>query len=331
MARQSPTFPQAWPIPAPAVLSTAIRSSPFSPPSATVIHILAERGQLAYDTPIASYWPEFAPNGKEAVTVRHALCHTSGIPYLPDDGIGQEQLNDWDFMCRVIAQLKPAWPPGTKQFYHAHTYSWILGELCRRVDGRPFQRFVDEEINQRLGMQGLYSGLPAELDSRVAMIEPAPEFTETLSPPPRTNAPVMCPAHEWINTLPARRICHPGVNGIASARALARHYAALLPGGVDGVELLPPERVKLATEPQPLETGWVEGESDGRGLGYQLGIRIAEMGNNPTAFGHGGHGGSFAFADPTHHLAVGITRNRFSPTSLAIPIWNEIRTSLKIS
>ena len=299
--------------------------------AATGVHILAERGKLNDDAPIATYWPEFGANGKEGLTVRQALSHQSGIPYLPDEGIGQEQLDDWDFMARTIANLRPVWPPGTRQFYHAHTYSWILGELIRRVDGRPYQRFVEEEIGRPLGSNMLFSGLPAELDSRVALIEPAPEFKETLSPPPRTNAPCMWPAHEWINTIPARRICHPGVNGIANARVLARHYAALLPGGIDGFELLPQGRVRQMTELQVPSGGWGEGENARKGLGYQLGHGVSEMGNIPTSFGHLGHGGSVAFADPMYRLAVSITRNRFSQTNLGNAIWDVIRAELEIS
>ena len=279
---------------------------------ATIIHLLAERGQLAYDNPIAFYWPEFAAHGKEGVTVRHALEHNSCIPFLPDE-IEQDTLSDWDAMCGVMAETEPAWPPGTHHYYHAHTYGWILGEVARRVDGRPFQKFVDEEINGPLGVS-IFAGLPEELDALVATVEPAPGFTESLALPPRTNAPCMCPAHDWINTMPARRMCNPGVNGISNAHSLARLYASLLPGGVDGIELLPPARIREATQPSSL--------NEGRGLGYMLGAASHKMGTSPTAFGHDGHGGSIGFADPARRLAVGVTRNRFSPEGLAEKVWD---------
>lgn len=285
---------------------------------ATIIHLLAERGRLEYDAPIATYWPEFAANGKDGVTVRHALEHNSCIPFLPDD-IGQETLSDWAAMCRVMEQSKPAWPPGTHHQYHAHTYGWILGEVARRVDGRPFQQFVDEEFNGPLGVK-IFAGLPAELDPLVAIVEPAPDFKEELSPPPRTNAPCMCPAHDWINTTPARRMCNPGVNGISNARSLARLYAALIPGGVGGIELLPPSRIREATRPFPL--------NQGRGLGYMLGTTNPKMGNSATAFGHDGHGGSLAFADPARGISFALTRNRFSPQGLAEKIWPLIQAHL---
>jgi len=296
---------------------------------ATAVHLLAERRQVDYDASIARYWPEFGANGKAGITVRHALAHQAAIPYLPDD-VSQEQLNDWEAMCRVVEGLTPAWEPGTRQFYHAHTLSWILGELIRRVDGRAFQPFIAAEINQPLRVE-FYSGLPDGLESRVAWIEPASDFTETLSPPPRTNAVCTCPAHDWINRSDARRLCHPGVNGISNARAIARHYAALLPQGVDGVEFFPPARVGTMTELQTPSDRWAEDMSARKGLGYQLGHSVPGMGNDPASFGHLGHGGSVGFASPRHRLAVGIVRNRFSPKSLGVEIWNELNAEFELA
>jgi CubicO group peptidase (beta-lactamase class C family) len=299
---------------------------------ATVIHILAERGQIEYDKPIAHYWPEFAANGKEAITVRHALAHTSGIPYMPV-GIGHKELCDWDTMCRLVAQLKPAWPAGQKSFYHPVTFGWILGEVARRVDGRAFQPFVDEEIAGPLGINTMFAGIPAELEPRVAFLE---EHYPPTTPPETPQAPpnpaeqgvpaFMNPLGDWMNRSDARRACIPASNGIMNARAIARHYAALLPGGVDGVELLPPSRMKLATELQIPGEGFVEGTTPRKGLGYGLGD-----GGSATGFGHGGYGGSSGYGNPLYRLAVGVTRNRFSYDDLAGLVTKEIREALGIS
>jgi len=299
---------------------------------ATVIHMLAERRQLEYDTPIAHYWPEFAANGKEAITVRHALSHQSGIPYMPV-GIDHKELCDWDTMCRLVAQLKPAWPAGHKTFYHPVTYGWILGEVARRVDGRHFQPFVDEEICEPLGISTMFAGIPARLESRVAHLEefwdPAPP---TATPPPPPNpaeqgVPVfMNPLADWMNRSDARRACIPASNGIMNARAIARHYAALLPGGVDGIELLCPERLQLATQLQIPGEGFVEGTTPRKGLGYGLGD-----GGSVTGFGHGGYGGSAGYGNSPYRLAVGVTRNRFSNHDLAGAVAKEIREALGIT
>lgn len=297
--------------------------------TATVIHLLAQRGQLDYDTPIAHYWPAFAANGKGEITLRHALSHTSGIPYMPA-GVDHAQICDWDFMCRAIAQLKPSFPPGEKIFYHPVTYGWILGEVARRVDGRTFQPFIEDEICRPLGITTMFAGIPAELEPRVAYLE---EVFEPVPPtpvptPPGENglAPCMEPLSSWMNRTDAHRACFPGANGLMAARAVARHYAALLPGGIDGVELLPPERMEWATELQIPTSGYVEGVTPRRALGYELG-----NGGIPTSFGHGGHGGSVGFGNPLYRLAVGVTRNRFSKSSLAEMVAKEIRSELGIA
>src|SRR5437588_27753 len=99
---------------------------------------LVRAAQTAVSIPHACvrYWPEFATQGKERITLRQALTHTSCIPQVPA-GVGPEDICDWDGMCRAIADLTPLWEPGTRSIYHAFTYGWILGEVARRVDGRP--------------------------------------------------------------------------------------------------------------------------------------------------------------------------------------------------
>ncbi len=297
---------------------------------ATVIHLLAERGQLDYDKPIAYYWPEFAANGKEGITVRHALSHGSGIPYMPE-GVDHEQLCDWDTMCRLVAQLKPAWAANEILRYHPVTFGWILGEVARRIDGRAFQPFVEAEICRRLGITTMFAGIPAELESRVAFLE---EYYEPqpppATPPPPPNpaeqdiAPCMNPLTGWMNRSDSRQACIPASNGIMNARAIARHYAALLPGGVDGVELLPPERIRLALEQQIPTSGYEEGVTPPFGLGYRY-----WEGGSKTGFGHGGYGGSAGYADPRYKVAVGITRNRFSAENLTKHVIDELRGFLR--
>ncbi|MHB8574882.1 MAG: serine hydrolase domain-containing protein [Dehalococcoidia bacterium] len=123
-------------------------------PTATCIHVLAERGLLKYDAPIARYWPEFAAHGKEEATVRDALTHRAGVPQLPAD-ITPAMMCDWEGMCRLIAESEPLWEPGTKTGYHAYTFGWILGEMLRRIDGRPIAEFLQQEICRPLAIASL--------------------------------------------------------------------------------------------------------------------------------------------------------------------------------
>ena len=102
---------------------------------ASAVHVLAERGVLDYEAPISKYWPEFAKKGKSAITLRQALDHTAGLPHMPDCK-DQAELNDWKHMCELLTDLEPLWTPGTKTYYHAITYSWLIGEPAHRADGR---------------------------------------------------------------------------------------------------------------------------------------------------------------------------------------------------
>jgi CubicO group peptidase (beta-lactamase class C family) len=269
--------------------------------AATCLHLLADRGQVEYDTPVAEYWPEFAAHGKDKVTVRHVLAHSSGIPQTPT-GSGPDLLIDWDRMCAAIAELEPLFEPGTKTAYQAVNYGYIVGELVRRIDGRPIGEFVRREIGQPLSVDALFFGVPKSELGRVATISGAPTPRARPDQPPPTVTP------ETFNRDDVRMAAIPSSGGIMTARALARHYAALAAGGtLDGVQILTAERIRLATE---LHTDAVDEfykQAIKRSLGYRLGDDTGP-GAGPSAFGHVGNG-MFAYADPQRQFAVAFLRN----------------------
>ena len=281
---------------------------------ATVIHLLAERGQLGYAVPIGQYWPEFGTHGKAGITVRQALAHTAGLPQLPD-GVQPADLCDWEGICRGIAELSPLWEPGTQPGYHALSYGWLLGEVARRVDGRAFAQIVREEICAPLGIINLYFGIPDEVEARVALMEIDPHAEP---PPPlpadalmlRAVPPSLQPVAHFANRPDVRRASIPGGGGIMNARALARHYAALAGDLPDASQLLATERLRLATTLQTDAMDLVLGVAGRRALGYSLGGPLSPMGDRATAFGHSGAGGSIGFADPAYRFAFGLTKNR---------------------
>lgn len=298
--------------------------------TATLVHRLAEKGTLSYETPIAAVWPEFAKHGKGAITLRHALNHASGVPHVPEK-MTLDEFHDFELGCKTMADLAPLYPPGRIE-YHACSYSWLIAGFLQRVDKRPFARMFHEEVCAPLGIRDMYIGLPAELDARVAELRednPGPfkpnEFGAYTVPPSRH------PLHGWMNTPAARRACLPSSNGIMSARAMAKHYAALVPGGIGGVELLKPATIKKATELY-IPPGVKEADLAGRfGLGYQLGGgKDSRQGVRATAFGHGGYGGTIAFADPEYKFAIGVTKNYFSPKPIHVEIVDVIRKALEI-
>jgi CubicO group peptidase (beta-lactamase class C family) len=245
-----------------------------------------------------------------------------------------EDLLDWAKICRAIEDQTPVAPPGASVVYHAVTFGWIVGEVLRRVDGRPFARMLREEIAEPLGAPDLYVGLPPALDDRMAeldeIFEPGRTFPPKDDPTPREVAAFMVPLHRWMNLPEGRRACVPASNGIAMARALARHYAALVPGGVDGVELLPPSRVKLATVPIVATTDPENGNPKRIALGYFTGDGPANMGSRPSIFGHAGYGGAMGFADPEMGLAVGFTKNLYSAKGASGTIFQAVRSALGI-
>jgi CubicO group peptidase (beta-lactamase class C family) len=274
--------------------------------AATIVHRLVGRGRLSYDQPISGVWPEFAAHGKERITLRQALNHSAGLPNVPRR-VGLAEIADWNAMCAAVADLTPVFPPGSRAEYHAITFGWIVGEPACRAAGRSFSQLLKEEIADPLGRDGLFIGLPAEEASRVAFLE------EAAPADPDAPAPIpgwLGPLHDFMNRPEMQRACLPASSGVMNARSIARHYAALLPGGIDGVELLPPSRIREATQAQGLKLA--DGNPSPWALGYNRYENWSLPGGEWTAFGHGGHGGSFGFADPGRGLAVAFTKNLLS-------------------
>jgi CubicO group peptidase (beta-lactamase class C family) len=289
--------------------------------AATALHIAAERGLLAYDRPVADYWPEFGAAGKERTTMRHVLTHAAGVPCMPD--CTAEQMCDWAWMCRSIASMAPTWEPGTKHGYHAYTFGWLVGELVVRTDPaqRPFGQWLQEEICQPLGIDSLWMGIPDRVEPRVARLRNTVPPANAAPPPAdalilKAIPPSLGVTQEVFGRPDVRRSCHPGAGGIMNARSLARHYALLAGHGeLNGVRLLSPERVDQMRTLQSDAIDEVIGQPYRRGLGYWLGgeplnSNSAIFGSNPGALGHPGAGGSIGWADPDTGLAAAILKNR---------------------
>jgi CubicO group peptidase (beta-lactamase class C family) len=286
----------------------------------TVVHVLAEQGLFGYDTPVADLWPEFAAHGKGAVTVRQVLNHTAGVPGVPLDTT-VEDLCDWDRICAAIADAELWWAPGTKVGYHAYTFGYILGEVVRRVTGKPISQVLREEVSGPLGVADeLWFGMPASEHHRLAPLEDEPGAAELAaqmlaSMPPDLpmfrSAPMsLFPSADFGNR-PDTLAADIPAGGKTSARAIARMYAALL-GQVDGVRLLTPERLAEATAVSSSGTDEVFGMPTTWGLGYGIGGPAGDAQNAATVFGLGGVGGSFACGDTATGVAWAVTKNRVS-------------------
>ncbi|GAA3138431.1 serine hydrolase domain-containing protein [Planomonospora alba] len=284
--------------------------------TATVVHVLAERGALGYETRIADVWPEFAAHGKERVTVRHALTHAAGVPGVPV-GTTPEDLCDWDRMCAAIAEARPWWEPGTRFGYHAQTYGYILGEVVRRVTGKPVSQVLREEVAGPLGVADeLFFGVPATELGRLARIEdaaPAMEMpAEMLAGIPffrvvdgYTAAPAAAmPDAAFSNRADVLGSDIPA-GGTMTARAAARMYDALLSG-----KLVSADRLHELSSAAVTGVDEVTGAPATWGLGYAIGLTGA-LGAR-TFFGMVGSGGTAAFADTATGTSVAVMKNRAS-------------------
>lgn len=302
--------------------------------TATALHIQAERGLIAYDAPVATYWPEFAQNGKAAITVEQILAHRSGVPQMPV-GATPERICDWDWMVAKLAELQPMFAPGTRNAYQSYSFGWLVGELVRRTDvkRRGFGEFVREEIAEPLGIADLWIGLPqselprgAMLVSHIAERKAGAETAASLAAKPdkdmRDDA--------LYNRDDIRMACLPGGGAIVNARSCARFFAMLANGGaLDGVRLLSEARLDYcstprdhAEEPDEVLYGGNVVMPMGNG-GFWLDGTI--MGGGPGVLCHAGLGGSCGFSDAKKRLAVSICHNRlfagYKASSPDHPLW----------
>jgi CubicO group peptidase (beta-lactamase class C family) len=282
------------------------------------IHLLAERGKLGYDKRVARYWPAFAANGKAGITVAQVLDHSAGVPQMPD-GLTVEDLCSWNRMCAALAELHPLWEPGSRTGYHGYSNGWILGEVLRRIDGRPVPQFVREEICGPLGLKSLFLGIPDSVEARVALLVDAPPPDPARAFPPlmeRAIPPYLPAAAVLFNRPEVRRACIPAAGGIMNARDLARYYASLTPSGADGIHLLSAPRVALATRERRRDLDQCIGLEIRKGLGWFLpGPNAEGIPDSTGAFGHPGAGGSVGYADPARDLAVGFAKTLLVSTA----------------
>lgn len=293
--------------------------------------MLADRGELDVDAPVAEYWPEFAAAGKERIPVRWLLTHQAGLPVFdPAAEVTPTDMLNWEKITGMLAAQAPLWAPGTLTGYHAVTFGYLVGELIRRVSGQTVGQFLQAEAAGPAGAE-FWIGLPAEQEHRVLPnvlppgpapdgadlprlyaergVDPWSPLARAMLAPPRGDTGPGDPV--W-NTRGFHAAEIPAVNGIGTARGLARLFAACI-GDLDGVRLLSPEIVAAARTPQtdtvPTAPEFtVLTDTPPRfGLGFQLpGPPLVTM-LGPGCFGCTGAGGRLAFADPERGVAFAFT------------------------
>ncbi|WP_234533304.1 serine hydrolase domain-containing protein [Streptomyces shenzhenensis] len=300
--------------------------------AAAVLLLLHQRGELDLDAPVGEYWPEYKAAGKERTLVRQLLSHRAGVPVL-DRPLTPAEAADPDLGAAAVAAQAPVWEPGTDHGYHAQTYSWLTGELVRRVTGRTIGEWIADEIAGPAGAE-LWLGLPTAQQARVGRVGPveSPATAGALRTRPKRAVSeayadpgsLTRRAFGAISPLPDendpayRAAALPASNGVATADGLARFYASLI-GEVDGGRrLFTPQTVELARAEQSAGADRVLVVATRFGLGYMLHGSASPL-LSPGSFGHPGRGGALAFADPGAGIAFGYVTNGFRKSVTADP------------
>lgn len=303
--------------------------------TAACANLLAQRGLLDMDAPVATYWPEFGQAGKSHIPVRWLLCHKAGLAAVDAEMTLAEALA-WDPVIRALEVQEPMWEPGTAHGYHATTYGWLVGEVVRRIDPahRSVGTFWREEIADPLGLD-FYIGLPPELEDRVAVLPGSlvpegamddPELRELvlafMGPDTMLGRALGAPAGVWSedgvwNSPALHQAEVPAANGITNARSLSRFYAALVadvPADDDfpaATRVLTPAQVDAARETQTSGPDLVLSFETTFGLGYMTASPFSPYGG-ARAFGHAGAGGSLGYADPENEISFGYVMNKMN-------------------
>lgn len=306
---------------------------------ATLTHILVSEGFLDYDTPIAHYWPEFAQNGKEKITLRHVLSHQSGLFDIRNSIDSATEMLDWSHMLKVIEQVTARFSAGQGFAYQPLTYGWIIGGVLEKATKQSLNNLMQRYLVQPLELDGAYFGTPTSELQRVARLLEKPKKPSTSKPQvKKTDQPRAASLSEkflvWSGQSPqdfqdamipkgmrnfsfysdaGLQAVIPAANGVFTADSLAKVYAMLANQGQwQGQQLIRPEIFKQLSTVQskardrvmPIPMHWR--------LGYH---RILTVGKRtPHGFGHMGFNGSGAWCDPDRELSFAYTHN-FNTTS----------------
>jgi CubicO group peptidase (beta-lactamase class C family) len=283
------------------------------------------RGMFEYDERVSTYWPEFAQQGKERITVRQLLSHQAGL-FALDERLDRSIVADPDRLAVILARQKPAWEPGTRQAYHGITLGFFESELLRRVDPerRTLGRFFQEEIADPLGLD-FYIRLPEEIpNSRLARLERF-SMAEALGNLPLSLAlSAMNPRSRFRrcllgSELPeedreqiyARNLEVPAGGGVGTARAMAQAYSVFATGGNE-LGLREETLRQLMAPPVPPVHGFRD-ECMRVEVPFSLGFSKPGRENpfaHPSSFGAPGTGGSFGYADPHANIGYAYVPNR---------------------
>ena len=305
--------------------------------AAMTLAIAHSRGWLDYDARVATYWPEFAQNGKQEVTVRQLLAHQAGL-FAFDEPVDRNVVADRDRLAAVMARARPAWEPGTRQAYHGLTLGFYEGELMRRVDPRhrTLGQFFQDEIATPLA-EDAYIRLPGEIpNARLATLSPPGRLEMLVGFRPRRlmfegmkrgsniyRALVVNPGTSVYldeRRVYARNLEVPAGGGVSTARGLAHAYGVFASGGRE-LRLRQETLDLLAAPAIPPTHGFYDECLKGEvqfSLGFMKPCENWRFGG-PRSFGSPGTGGALGFADPEAGIGYGYVTSRMGMTFTGDP------------
>jgi CubicO group peptidase (beta-lactamase class C family) len=279
--------------------------------------LLADRGELDFDAPVAKYWPEFAANGKAGVKVSHLMSHAAGLSGWKAP-ITKQDLYDWDKATSLLAAQAPYWEPGTASGYHALTQGYLVGEVVRRITGKSLGGVFREEIAEPLGAD-FHIGLPASEDARVAELIPPPPGT-AVGDGSQTELQANMSHNPGIDVAETRTRAWrgaeiPAAGGTGNARSIAQVHAILANGGVaQGKRFMSEAGCRKALELQIEGQDLILGSPARFGLGFGLAGGVVPL-PHPNSLFWGGYGGSLAIIDMDARTSFGYAMNRMAPTT----------------
>lgn len=294
--------------------------------------ILLDRGKIALDEPVASYWPEFGQHGKDKTTVKQMVTHQARLPGI-DRQVGYDDIVQPQRIAGILADQPPSDDPRAAYCYHALTYGWLCAELLRRVDGRSIGQFFRQEVAEPLNVE-VWIGLPDRLLERVSHLVPDPDWisnpalngerfsTDPLFRSILANPPILDPGDYRWNTRELRQAEMPASNGAGTARGIAALYAGF-PALIAGSTL------SLVTS--ELASGYdaTYNSYSSYGLGFSLDRDAPHRSAAAGAYGHSGNGGSDHGYWPKSRLAFSYLPNLASKAPRAASILDALSDALE--
>jgi CubicO group peptidase (beta-lactamase class C family) len=297
--------------------------------------LVADRGELDFDAPVAKYWPEFAANGKADIKVSQLMAHSSGLSGWKER-ITTETLYDWEKATALLAAQAPLWEPGTASGYHAITQGYLVGEVVRRITGKSLGTVFREEIAEPLGAD-FHIGLPASEDARVAELIPPPpgqgsgDASQSEVQKITFNNPVIDVSATKTRAWRGAEI--PAAGGTGNARSVAEIHTILANGGVaKGKRFMSEAGCRKALELQIDGPDLMLGANQRFGLGFGLGGGVVPLPNPEDSMYWGGYGGSLILIDMKARTTIAYAMNKMAGTttgdmrafSLAMATWGAL-------